>query len=334
MHKRRGFHHPYAPCFNSPEFEETPMSSTVQTLPKVGALSERLASGKFVVTAEMSPPPPVSTDAAEWVTRAQALKGLATAVNVTDGAGAKAHLSSLVAAHFLKESGIEPILQMTCRDRNRLALEADLLGAMALGIRNILVLTGDQPSAGDQPEAKGVFDLKSSEVVRIADAMRKEHKLPPGTEIKGDTNLLIGGADAPIDPPKDWQPKGLIDKVSAGVDFVQTQFCMDIGVVERYAQRLLDLGIAQKLKILIGIAPIPSSRSAKWMKEKLFGTIIPDSIVERLEKAADPKVEGKKICVELLRELAQVPGIAGAHIMAPTFPSAMPEVIAESGVTK
>jgi methylenetetrahydrofolate reductase (NADH) len=308
--------------------------SSSSDLPQVGELARRLSSGKFVVTAEMSPPPPVSTDPTEWVAKAQPLKGLATAVNVTDGAGAKAHLSSLVAAHFLKQSGIEPILQITCRDRNRLAIEADLLGAMALGIRNILTLTGDQPSVGDQPEAKGVFDLKSADIVRIADVMRKQHKLPPGTEIKGDTAVLLGGADAPIDPPRDWTPKSLIDKVNAGVDFVQTQFCMDIGVVKRYAERLLELGIAQKLKILVGVAPIPSARSGRWMKEKLFGTIIPDAFIDRLEKAADPKVEGKKIAVEVLQELATIKGIAGAHIMAPTFASATPEVIIESGVTK
>ena len=298
------------------------------------ALAARLASGKFVVTAEMAPAPPVSTDPSEWVAKAAPLKGLATAVNVTDGAGAKTHMSSLVASHFLKQAGIEPILQMTCRDRNRLAIEGDLLGAMALGIRSFLTLTGDKPEVGDQPETKGVFDLKSAEIVKIADVMRREHKLPPGTEIKGDTNMLLGGADAPIDPPKDFVPKGLIDKINAGCDFVQTQFCMDIGVVKRYAARLKELGLTEKVKILIGIAPIPSERSGRWMKEKLFGTIIPDELIDRIAKAADPKAEGKKIAIELLQQLKEVPGIAGAHIMAPTFASAMPEVIADSGVTK
>jgi methylenetetrahydrofolate reductase (NADPH) len=302
------------------------------SLPQVGALAARLASGQFAVTAEVSPP--VTTDPTEWIQKAQGLKGLATAVNVTDGAGAKAHLSSLVAANFLKQSGIEPILQMTCRDRNRLALQADLMGAMALGIRNILVLTGDKPSAGDQPETKGVFDLKSSEVVQIADRMRKEHTLPPGTEIKGDTGLLLAGADAPIDPPADWEPKGLAAKVAAGVDFVQTQFCMDIDVVKRYVARLTEHGISPKLKILIGVCPIPSARSANWMREKLFGTIIPDSIVDRIEKAEDAREEGKKICIELMHQLKEIPGVSGAHIMAPVNPSVIPEVIERSGVTK
>lgn len=307
------------------------MATSTGSLPQVGALAARLASGKFAVTAEVSPP--VTTDPSEWVAKAKAQTGGATAVNVTDGAGAKTHLNSLVAALFLKRAGIEPILQMTCRDRNRLALQADLLGAMALDIRNILLLTGDDPSAGDQPDTKGVFDVKSPDLLKIASVMRAEHKLPPGTDIKGTTELILGAADAPIDPPKDWTPKSLIDKVNAGVDFVQTQFCMDVGVVRRYTERLLDLGIAPKLKILIGIAPIPSARSAKWMKEKLFGTIIPDAFVDRLERAEDPKDEGKKICIEVLQELAQIRGIAGAHIMAPTFPSAIPDVIAASKVT-
>lgn len=300
------------------------------TLPPVSNLARRLASGRFAVTAELTPP--VSTDPADFVARAAPLKGLATAVNVTDGAGAKAHLSALVAAHALLQSGIEPILQMTCRDRNRIALQGDLIGAMALGIRNILVLGGDDPKAGDQPDAKPVFDLRSRDLLATAHRMRTERRLPTGTEIKGTAELVLGGADIPVDPPPDWKPAGLIDKLEAGADFIQTQFCMDAGVVRRYAARLVELGLAPRLKILIGVAPIPSARSARWMREKLFGTLIPDPLVERLEKAADPKAEGRAICVELLQELATIPGIAGAHIMAPQNPSAIPEVIAASGV--
>jgi methylenetetrahydrofolate reductase (NADPH) len=296
------------------------------------ALSSRLASGYFVVTSELVPP--MSTDPAEFLAKARPLKGIATAVNVTDGAGAKSHLSSMVAAHFLLEEGIEPIMQMTCRDKNRIALQSDLMGALALGIRNVLILGGDDPKAGDQPDAKPVFDLDSKGLLAMASRMRSQHQLMTGTEIKGDTGLVLGAADMPIDPPADWKPSGLMAKADAGADFVQTQFCMDATIVRRYAQRLLDLGVAQRLPVLIGICPIPSARSAKWMKEKLFGTIIPESTVERLEKAADPKAEGKRICIELLQELATIPGIAGAHIMAPQNPSAVPEVIAESGVTQ
>jgi methylenetetrahydrofolate reductase (NADPH) len=291
-------------------------------------LQSKLRGGEFVVTAEITPP--VSTDPAEFLRRALPLKGLATAVNVTDGAGAKVHLSSLAAAHFLVQSGIEPIFQMTCRDRNRLALQGDLLGAVSLGIHNILVLHGDDPKVGDQPDAKPVFDLDSRGLLAMAQAMRAQGKLPSGTAIQGKIGLVIGAADMPVDPQPGWEPKGLAAKVAAGADFVQTQFCMDLGVVRRYAARLLECGV--RVPILIGVAPIPSARSARWMKEKLYGTRIADEYVDRLEKAAEPKREGRRICVEVLQGLAQIPGIAGAHVMAPMNFAEIPAAIEESGV--
>jgi methylenetetrahydrofolate reductase (NADPH) len=293
-------------------------------------LQARLRAGEFVVTAEITPP--VSTDPAEFLRRALPLKGLATAVNVTDGAGAKVHLSSLAAAHFLVQNGIEPIFQMTCRDRNRLALQGDILGAVSLGIHNILALAGDDPKAGDQPDAKAVYDLDSKGLLAMAHAMRSQNKLPSGTKIDGDLHLVLGAADVPIDPPPGWEPKSLRAKAEAGADFVQTQFCMDMGVVRRYAARLLEAGV--ELPILIGVAPIPSARSARWMREKLFGTLIPDLIVERLEKARDPKSEGRKICVEILRQLSEIPGVAGAHVMAPMNFVEIPLAIEESGVLR
>ena len=291
-------------------------------------LQARLRSGQFVVTAEITPP--VSTDPAEFLRRALPLKGLATAINVTDGAGAKVHLSSLAAAHFLVQAGLEPVFQMTCRDRNRLALQGDLLGAAAFGIHNILVLAGDHPGAGDQPDAKAVHDLDSRGLMAMAHRMRTQKTLPSGTPIAGAFDLVIGAADVPVDPPADWSPKGLFAKAEAGADFVQTQFCMDTGIVRRYAARLRELGF--KLPILIGVAPIPSARSARWMREKLFGTIVPDALVERLEKAADPKAEGRRICVEILQELAEIPGVAGSHVMAPMNFAEIPHAIEESGV--
>jgi methylenetetrahydrofolate reductase (NADPH) len=295
-------------------------------------LQARLRGGDFVVTAELTPP--VATEARTLLERARQLKGLATAVNLTDGAGAKTHLSSLIAAHLVLQAGVEPILQMTCRDRNRLALQADLLGAMALGIHNVLALGGDDPKTGDQPETKPVFDLDSRGLLAIAHRMRSERRLASGTEIKGPVALVLGAADVPVDPPPGWQPKGLLAKAEAGADFVQTQFCMDMGVVRRYAARLVELGIAPRLGLLIGVAPIPSARSARWMRERLFGTVIPDATVARLEGAADPAAEGRAICIELLQELAEIPGVAGAHVMAPQNPSAIPEVIAASGVLR
>jgi methylenetetrahydrofolate reductase (NADPH) len=296
------------------------------------ALQSRLAGGDFIVTAEVTPQ--VSTDPTEFVAKAAPLKGLATAVNVTDGAGAKAHMATLVAAHFLQAAGVEPIMQIACRDKNRIALESDLLGAQAIGIRNFLVLTGDDPKAGDQPDAKPVFDFNSTALLQMAQKMRTEKKLPPGTDIKGEISFAIGATDVPVDPPADWNPKSLMAKLDAGADFIQTQFCMDIEVVKRYGRRLVELGIAPKLGFLIGLCPIPSAKSAIWMKEKLFGTNIPDALIKRIEGAQDQRAEGRKICIELMQQMVDAPGIAGVHIMAPVNPSAIPGVIEESGVTK
>jgi methylenetetrahydrofolate reductase (NADPH) len=297
----------------------------------ISALQRSLSSGRFTITAEVSPP--VSVDPAAFIASALPLKGLATALNVTDGASAKVHMSSLAAAHFLLQNGMEPVLQIALRDRNRIALKSDLLGAAALGIRNILVIRGDDPAAGDHPEAKPVYDLSSQELIALADRMRREGRLASGTPIAGGLRLFVGAADTPCDPPAGWVPSGLQAKRKSGADFVQTQFCMDAGVVRRYAARLLDLGIAPALPILIGVAPIPSARSARWMRDKLPGSVIPEALIARLEKASDPKAEGKRICIELLQALAEIPGIAGAHIMAPQFHSAIAQVIADSGVT-
>ena len=297
----------------------------------ISDLQRRLDSGRFTVTAEVSPP--VSADPAAFIAGALPLKGLASALNVTDGASAKVHMSSLVAAHFLLQNGIEPVLQIACRDRNRIALQSDLLGAAALGIRNVLVVRGDDPAAGDHPQAKPVYDLATQDLIALAHHMRREGRLASGTPISGTLQLFIGAADTPCDPSAGWVPSGLQAKRKSGADFVQTQFCMDAGVVRRYAARLVELGIAPALPILVGVAPIPSARSARWMREKLPGSVIPDALIARLEKSADPRTEGKRICVEFLQELADIPGIAGAHIMAPQFHSAIAEVIAASGVT-
>src|SRR2546428_6094571 len=248
-------------------------------------LQARLRSGQFVVTAEITPP--VSTDPAEFLRRAMPLKGLATAVNVTDGAGAKVHLSSLATAHFLVESGIEPIFQMTCRDRNRLALQGDLLGALALGIRNVLVLGGDDPKAGDQPEAKAVYDLDSRALLGMFHRMRAENALPTGTKIDGPPlHLVLGAADVPLDPPEGWQPKSLQAKIAAGADFVQTQFCMDVEVVRRYVARLDECGV--KIPLLLGVAPQPAGRSARGRRRNVLAAHRPHLRTPPPAEAARP----------------------------------------------
>jgi methylenetetrahydrofolate reductase (NADPH) len=293
-----------------------------------GQLEQALGSGRFVITAEVTPP--VSCDPEELRDKASPLKGLADAVNVTDGAGARAHLGALAAAVILRQDGIEPVLQLTCRDRNRLALQSDLLGAAALGIRNILVLRGDDPAAGDQPDAKPVFDLDSGALIATAVGIRERGELPSGRKVTGKADFFIGAADMPIDPPPGWAPKSLKAKIAAGAQFAQTQFCMDIGVVKRYVARLAQEKLTKKISLLIGVVPLRSGKSARWIKEQLFGAIIPDAIVERLEYSGDPAAEGKQICIDFIAQLSEIPGVAGAHIMAPNNEAAIPDVIAKA----
>jgi methylenetetrahydrofolate reductase (NADPH) len=289
-------------------------------------LQEKLKSGRFVITAEITPPVSMSPD--DLLAKAAPLKGMTDAVNVTDGAGARPHLGSLTAAGLLVQHGIEPILQLTCRDRNRIALQSDLISAAALGVRNILVLRGDDPSAGDQPDAKPVFDVDTRVLLQTARRLRDEGELPPARKVAGSAEFFLGAADSPIDPPLGWQPKGLSAKIEAGAQFIQTQFCMDADLVSRYMTRLAAYGITEKLAFLIGIAPLRSAKSAQWMKDKLFGTIIPDAYILRMEKAADPIAEGRTICVELIEQLAEIDGVSGVHIMAPNNDAAVPDVIA------
>ena len=294
-------------------------------------LKDKLASDRFVITAEITPP--VSCDAADLVVKASPLKGMADAINVTDGAGARAHLDAVAAAAILIREGIEPILQFNCRDSNRIALQSELMGAAALGIRNLLLLKGDDPKQGDQPDAKPVFDYDTAMLTKVAVAMRDNGELPTGRKVGGKAQFFVAAADLPIDPPAGWQPKSLKSKIEAGCEFVQTQFCMDAGVVRRYLGRLAEHDI--KTPFLIGVSPLRSAKSARWMKEKLFGTIIPDAMVARLESASDPATEGRKLCVELMRELATIPGVAGVHIMAPGNEAAIADVIrAAAGIRR
>jgi len=288
-------------------------------------LKQVLESGRFALTAEITPP--ASSNLADLLAKATPLKGLADAVNVTDGAGARAHLESTIAASALLEHGIEPILQLTCRDRNRIALQSQLLGAAALGIANLLVLKGDDPTRGDQPETKAVFDLDAAGLAATAVSIRDKGELPHGRKVGGSAHFFIGVADAPIDPPAGWTPSSLVKKVDAGAEFAQTQFCMDAEILRRYVARLGESGVGKRLYLLVGVAPLASAKSARWIKSHLFGSIIPDWIVDRLERAADPAAEGRSICVDLLAEYAEIPGVSGAHIMAPLNEAAIPQVI-------
>lgn len=302
---------------------ESPRS--VATAP---SLEQKLRQGTFVITAEVVPP--ASSDPDDLLARALPLRGLVDAVNVTDGAGARVHLAAVTAAAILARAGLEPILQLACRDRNRIALQSELLAAAASGVHNLLLLAGDQPSAGDQPDAKPVFDLDSVALIETARGIRDRGELPNGRKVGGSAPFFIGAADLPLDPPAGWRPDNLRRKVVAGAQFAQTQFCMDAGVARRYAQRLADEGLIPGLALLVGIAPLRTSRSAQWMRQHLFGTIISDAIVARMDRAADPAAEGQRICLDLIEELAAAPGIAGVHLMAPANEQALIEVAAQA----
>ncbi len=289
-----------------------------------------LLNGEFAITAELVPPASGAPD--ELLESAEPFRGLVDALNVTDGPRAMVHMSALAGAAILDRAGIEPILQFTCRDRNRIALQADLLGASAVGVRNVLILRGDEPDPAEIPPPKPVFDVDSRDLIQLAAKMRAGEALASGREIATPPRLFIGAADTPVDPEPGWRPTGLTRKIEAGAGFVQTQLCWDIDVVRRYARALEEAGITDRAFLLIGIGPIASARSARWMRDNLWGVQIPDPIIDRLERAADPKAEGIAICAELIRELAGVRGVSGVHLMAPVGLSAIPPAIRESGV--
>jgi methylenetetrahydrofolate reductase (NADPH) len=289
---------------------------------------DKLKAGQFVITAEITPPASCARE--DLVALARPLVGAADAVNVTDGAGAQPHVSAITAAAIVAAEGVEPIVQFVCRDKNRIALQSELMAAATLGLRNILVLRGDDPSAGDQPETRAVFDLDPVGLMRTARTLVERGELPGGRKVRGKADFFVGAADVPVDPPAAWKPTALMAKVNAGAEFVQTQFCMDADLLERYMRRLADHGVGGKLHYLVGIAALRSARSAHWMRERLFGTIIPDRIVARMDKAADPVAEGRRIALELIERYAEMPGVSGVHIMGPTARDVIPAIIAEA----
>lgn len=298
-----------------------------------GRLESLLKDEVFVLTAEITPRLTASSD--DILEQVRPLKGLADAINVTDGAGARVAMSSLAASTLLVQEGIEPVLQMTCRDRNRIAIAADLIGAAALGIHNLLALTGDDPKVGDEPDAKPVFDMSSRNILELAHRLTSDGQTASGRALRSPASLFPGAADAPFDPPADWRPDGLLDKVSAGARFVQTQFCYDPAIVERYLAVLEDHGILDQAGMIIGVGPIASAKSARWMNDNLYGVTIPDETIMRMEGADDESAEGLTICVELIQAYEQMPGVSGVHVMAPAQkPERAAEAIEASGVLK
>ena len=253
------------------------------------------------------------------------LRGLADAVNVTDGASARAHLSAPIAAALLAREGIEPILQLTCRDRNRIALQADLMGAAASGVHNLLCSPATIPRPATSPRPSRCSTSIRPTLDRgwrATCATRASFR--PDARSRARRSFFLGAADAPIDPPPGWKPDKLAAKIAAGAHSRRPSSAWMPGIVRRYAARLAEHEATRDFFLLIGIAPLRSAKSARWMKENLFGTIIPDAFVERLEQAADPAAEGQRIAIELIEELATIPGVAGVHVMAPANEAAVP----------
>lgn len=292
-------------------------------------LRKSLESGHFAITAELTPPRGAELDA--LTVAADTLRQAVSAINLTDGAGARVRMSSLAAAIHLKQMGVEPIMQMTCRDRNRIAIQSDLLGAAAFGVSNVLVLTGDGVDAGDDPDARGVFDFDSRSLLGALYTMSREGTTLSGSALTSAPDFFPGAADTPCDPAADWQPDGLQSKWSAGARFVQTQYCFDIEVLRRYMQRLADHGLTEKLYFLVGLGPLRSAKAAIWMRDNLFGTIMPDGVIRRMDAARDPRTEGVKVCAELIQQAREINGVAGAHLMAPGLQQEMVEAVRLAG---
>ena len=297
-----------------------------------GRLERKLRAGYFVVTAEMSPPD--SSNPEEVYERAKVLSDVCDAINATDGSGANCHMSSLAVCALLTRAGYSSVLQISCRDRNRIAIQGDVLGASALGVSNILCLTGDGVQSGDHPEAKPVFDLDSISLLQIISTMRDEEKFLSGRKLTTPPKVFLGAASNPFAPPHDFRPLRLAKKIAAGAQFVQTQYCFDVALLRSYMDKVRDMGLDKKCYILVGIGPLASARTGRWIRANVPGVHIPDSIIDRLEGAKDQKKEGLQICIDIIQEIKEISGIAGIHIMAYRQEEYVSEIITASGALK
>ena len=307
-------------------------------------LARVLSSGEFAVTGEVGPPK--GYDAETVRAKARLLTDCVDAANVTDNQTAVVRMSSIAAGLIVQEEGIEPIIQMTCRDRNRLAMQSDLLGAYALGIKNLLCLSGDHQSGGNHPGAKNVHDIDSMQFLRMMKEMRDEGIFQCGDEITGGgPRFLIGAAANPFADPAEWRPYRLAKKALAGADFVQTQLVYDMHRFREYMLRVVDMGVAEQIKIIAGVGPLKSSGMAKYMRDRVPGMSVPDPLVERMaaavagidkekktERSAAWRSEGIKICIEQVQEIREIDGVAGVHIMGIEWEEAIRPVAEGAGL--
>ncbi len=293
-------------------------------------LEKVLEAGNFAVTSEIGPPK--SADGNVVRKKTGILKNFVDAANITDNQTAIVRLSSIAAASILLQEGIEPVAQMTVRDRNRIAIQSDILGAAALGVKNVLCLSGDHQKFGNHPSSKNVFDIDSMQLIRMLKDMRDAKKFQCGDEMDVEPRLFIGAAANPFADPFEFRVHRLAKKIDAGVDFIQTQGIYDINRFEKWLEEARSEGLTEKVYILGGVIPLKSAGAAKYIKNKVAGMIVPDSLIDRMKNAADPKQEGIKIAIETIEQLKDMKGVHGVHIMAIEWEEKVPEIVKESGL--
>jgi 5,10-methylenetetrahydrofolate reductase len=297
-----------------------------------GRLERVLRRGAFAVTTELDPPD--SADPEDVFRRARIFDGYVDAINATDGSGGNCHMSSVAVCALLARKGYAIVMQVSCRDKNRIAIQGDVLGGAAMGVANILCLTGDGVQAGDQPGAKPVFDLDSTSLLETIRIMRDNGKFLSGRKLTTPPQLFLGAAINPFAPPYDFRPIHLGKKIAAGAQFVQSQYCFDVPMLRTFMQKAGDLGFTEKVFVLVGVGPLASAKTAKWIRSNVPGIHIPDSVIKRLEGAQDQKKEGKQLCIDIINEVKEIPGVSGIHVMAYRQEEYVAEIVDESGVLK
>jgi methylenetetrahydrofolate reductase (NADPH) len=298
----------------------------------IGSLRAAIESGRFVVTAEVGVPH--GPDRAKLAAKASLLRGWVDAANVTDDPSATVMMSSLAGSQVVQAAGVEPVMQLTCRDRNRIALQSDLLAAEVMGIPNVLLLTGDHPTFGDHPDAKPVFDLDSIQLIGVARGMRDSGVLLSGRAIEPRPTWLIGAVENPFAPPQRFRAARLAKKVEAGAEFVQTQYVFDVAGFAQWMHDVRELGVDQRCAVIAGVGPIRSHRALEFLRSKVPGVYVPDDVYRRLRGVPSDRVaeEGKKLCVETIQQLREMPGVRGIHVMAFSHERDVIAILEESGI--
>ncbi len=295
-----------------------------------GRLERVLRAGAFAVTAEIAPPD--SADPEEVYERAALFDGYVDAINATDGSGANCHMSRGGMCSRRTRRGYAMVMEVSGRDRNRIAIQGDVLGGAAMGVCNVLCLTGDSVEAGDHPGAKPVFDMDCMAMLNMLKGMRDEQHFLSGRKITSPPRVFLGAAANPFGPPLDYRPHRLAKKAAAGAQFVQTQYCFDVDVFRDYMSAVRDMGIHEKIFILAGVGPLASAKSAEWIRTHVPGVRIPDHVIDRLKGAEDQKAEGINVCIDLIAELKEIEGVHGVHIMAFRQEHYVAEIVERSNV--